>query len=214
MAHHDDGQGTGFDFGEGLLDGLRADAEFMGETVVADEVSVAVRLAFRTPAGAGLIVGGTGKLNAPLLRGFDDSLGERVLGVRVNRGGNSQHVRLGLATERQHLSHARTALGDGASLVHGERAEFAQRLQMRAALDEHAAPCQRSQARHDGNRGRNHQRTGAGDDEQHERTIRPHAPSAAGEQRRQQPNQQRHDEHDRRVVAGKRVHEPLRRGLL
>ena len=61
-----------------------------------------------------------------------------------------------------------------------------------------------------GNRRGNDERTGTGDDEQHEGAICPLRPCAAHEQRGKQGNQECDDKNGGRVDGGKLVHEALR----
>ncbi len=83
-------------------------------------------------------------------------------------------------------------------------------FQKRAALDQDAAACGGSQPADDSHRRRDHQRAGAGDHQQHQRTVCPIQP-AADEQRRNERDQQRHQKYRRGINFGEAVDEALRR---
>jgi hypothetical protein len=63
-----------FDVRQHVLDCVRANRQFVRETVIADEVMMAADLGFRATAGASLIVFASRKVDATLLRAFHYSL--------------------------------------------------------------------------------------------------------------------------------------------
>lgn len=115
---------------------------------------------------------------------------------------------------RDDFSNARFAFCYGASFVHAQGFEFADRFQHGTALDKHTTPRHCSETRYDGHRRQNDQCAWAGDDEQHKAAIEPGEPYAAKEQRRQQHDEHGGDHDGGCVVAGKNINEALRRSLL
>ncbi len=82
---------------------------------------------------------------------------------------------------------------------------------MGAALHQHTLLGRPGERRHDRHRCRDHERAWASDDEQHERAVEPHAPSAVHEQGRQEEYCNGEDHHDGRVDFGELLHPLLAR---
>ena len=111
-----------------------------------------VQACLRSASGSRLIIFTARELNFPFLGVLHDCLRQRMLGVRVNSGGNAQDFLVGFSVPRNHLLDARFSLRDRARLVHRESFQFSDFFEERSALDENAAPGHRGQTRHDGDR--------------------------------------------------------------
>ena len=101
----------------------------------------------------------------------------------LDRGRQRQHAaRPCSPAAASDVGHPRAALRQRAGLVEGDRRRGADRLQRRAALDQQAAPGAGRQARGHGGGHRDHQRAGAGDQQQRQAAIeaRSTSPRRAG----------------------------------
>ena len=96
----------------------------------------------------------------------------------VDRGGGLQRV-LFAGPNGFNREHAWFAFGDRAGLVQGECAQLADGLEMRASLDQHAAPGEGGEPGDDTDRRRDDKRARTCDDEQHASTVEPDAPDTA-----------------------------------
>ena len=85
-------------------------------------------------------------------------------------------------------------LGHGSGFVKGNGFRFGQRLEIVGALYQHALAAGAADAGKEAEGNRNHQRTGAGDDQEGQRAVNPAAPvgvSAADEQKERRQDRQR-----------------------
>ncbi len=214
VSHDDDGLAALLDFGQTSFQLGSADAQLVGEPVIADEAGPPVDRGVGAPAELRLVVVGFGRADLFLLGVGDDGLCQGMGGIFVDGGGDAHDFVGGGGRERRDIGDARFSLGDGAGFVHGERAEFRERFEVGTALDEHAAPGERGESGDDAHGSRDDQRAGTGDDEQDAGAVEPYVPFAAEKKRRHQKDEQGRKGDDGRVVAGKRIDEALGRGLL
>ena len=113
------------------------------------------------------------------------------------------------------LDDRRLAVGERAGLVERHRAHAGQPLEVRAALDEHAAPGGGGERGDDRHRRGDHQRARARDHQQHQRAVGPQRrPAAPSDGDRHDEHRGRHRDHRRRVPAGEAIDELLRRRAL
>jgi len=132
--------------------------------------------------------------------------------IRARSEAGRQGVNPGLVSAQSNkVGLHRLAMGDGAGLVECQRGQLATLLKVHTALDENALACGRSQAADDGYRRGDHQCTGAGNHQQHQRLVDPVHPLAGQEQRRHHRGQQGDQEHCRRIDLREAVDEALGR---
>ena len=159
---------------------------------------------------------GNGAESVDLHRGtvkpLRDGPRHRVIGARRQALGQ-QRQPLHIQPRRHRLEGHQPwlAFGQRARLVQRHAPDLARLLQEGTALDEDAAPRCRSQATDDGDGSGDHQRTRAGNHQQHERLVGRIQPWPAQQQRRQQCHGNCQREDGGCVDGCKAVHEALRR---
>src|SRR5918994_5635658 len=136
-----------------------------------------------------------------------------MLRAAFQRGSQRQNLCLLASVERHGARDYRAALSEGAGLVEGQGLETSGRLQRRPALDQDTPPGRGPDPGDDGDRRRDHQRTGARDDEQRQRPIEPLSESPA-EEGRYDREYDRRGHHHGGVDARETVNELLGGGLL
>ena len=134
--------------------------------------------------------------------------------MRIDGRSDPEHILCGVRRNRLHSLHRGFALGDRAGLVDRKRPQPSNRLQMSAALYEHAATCHRGQPGDNADGRRNHQRARAGNNQQNAGAIKPVRPLTAEYKRRHHEDCERGNGHTRRVIAREQVDEALCRRLL
>ena len=95
--------------------------------------------------------------------------------------------------------HLRLAHGDRPGLVHRQCRGPPRRLDIGAALDEHPGPSRGREGRDDGDRRRDDQSAGAGNDQKDQSIVEPVVPGAAEQEWRQHRDGDRQSHHDGRV---------------
>ena len=139
--------------------------------------------------------------------------GNGMVGIALRQGGQLEQPRL-LHPHGVAFGHAEAAPGQGAGLVEHHGAGLGQGLQVVAALDEDALTGGPADAAEKAQRDGNHQRAGAGDDQEDERPVEPLREAAAQDEGRQHGQQRRADDHHGGVIAGEFGDEILGLGLL
>ncbi|MCY1178593.1 hypothetical protein D9M73_189500 [compost metagenome] len=124
-----------------------------------------------------------------------------MVGTAGQAGGELDRKPLHQGVEGHIIGLHRLAVGDGARLVQGQEIKLAPTFQVHPALDQDALAGCRRQATDDGNRCRDHQRTRAGHDQQHQRPVDPIEPHTAHQQRRDHRHGQCKGKHGWRVDA-------------
>ena len=145
--------------------------------------------------------------------GRADRLGNRVRRKRLSRSRELQKRLLGNAFRRPDRGDGERAGCDRAGLVEHDRIGFRQRLEILAALNEHADLRFCADTREEAERHGNHERAGAGGDEHRQRAVQPDRKRAEAQKRRQYRHEDREHKDDRRVNARKAGDELLRVAL-
>ena len=141
-----------------------------------------------------------------------DRLRERVL---VHGGETRRHAvgrRVIKVVRIEDVRDRGLALRERTRLVEPDEAQFPGFFKVQAALHEKAAARGRRKARDHRDRGGDHECAGAGDDEEAKRLVEPTAP-VAEEKRRNDRDDQGHDEDERRINRREAVDEALHRRL-
>lgn len=102
-----------------------------------------------------------------------------MLGLSLDSADPPQQIRHSDIAERVHLNHLWMALGQRPGLVHNDSAHACQRLERGGVLEQHAPLRAKSGADHDGHRGGEAERVGAGDDDDRDREEHRFADRAA-----------------------------------
>ena len=137
-----------------------------------------------------------------------EALGDRMGGGALRQGGQLKQLGLvhGAVVDPRHL---KDALGQGAGLVKDHIPGLGEGLEVVGALDQHTLLRGAADAGEEGQRDRDHQRTGAADDKEGERPVHPGAPvrrdaeDKLAHQRRQHRQRQRRIAHRRGIHPGK-----------
>ena len=177
-------------------------------------MSIAGAVHFRAHAQAGHRLEGFDPLQAEQASAAirpDDGRGEGVLGPLLDGRRRADGFLFG-DPEGHDLGHLGPALGQRAGLVEGDGLDAAAFLQVGAALDEHAVAGRVADGGDDGDRRGDDQRTGAGDDQQHQRPVEPRV-EGLPRQRGNDGDGRRYGQDDGRIVAREAVDELLGRRL-
>ena len=132
-----------------------------------------------------------------------------MLRERIDARGQTQRLVFRHGALRNDVRERRTPMGQGSGLVQGHRLQV-------PALFEYSPPLTRMPRRaaapghDDRDRRGDHERTGAGDDQHHQRLVDPFEPGLPESERRNDRHGQCHRKHRGRVDAGELVHEALR----
>ena len=142
---------------------------------------------------------------------FHNRLRDRMLGAlldgrRERDDGARRH-----AAERDHVHDLQHAARQRTGLVERHAAHAGGPFEVHAALDEHAFARRASERRHNGDGGRDDERTRAGDDEQHESTVDPGVPTATHDERWHSRESNGECDDRRRVDTREAFHKGLRR---
>ena len=199
----------GFQCGQAGLQGVGAQALFVDQAVVAQQVALAVDLALGAAAGQGFKRGDLQQSHAVALRCIGHGAGYGVVRAAGQAGGNAARPGFCAAVEHGEVGLHRFAVGQGAGFVQRQPAQLAALLQKHAAFDKDALSRRRRQAADDGDRGGDHQRAGAGNHQQHQRFVDPGEPVAAQQQRRQHGYQHGERQNHGGIDLGELVHETL-----
>ena len=135
-----------------------------------------------------------------------------MFGVRFDRRRDLDQLGIGAVGEVDDVDQGGTPVGESAGLVERDGADPACVLQVDATFDQNPPAGCAAETGHDGDRGGDHQRARAGQHEEHQRPVEPGLERPAAQDRWDGCDDNRHQEHDRRVHAGEPVDEPLRRG--
>src|SRR5690606_24126437 len=138
---------------------------------------------------------------SPLLGGGHQGPGQRMVGARLQAGGQGQGLAVFRGRIGLQLAQGRPALGQGAGLVESQGINPAELLQGGAALDQHPQPGGGGQGRGDRRRRADHQGAGAADQQQRQAPVDPGLPVGAKRQGRQQYHQQGGQHHGRGIPA-------------
>jgi hypothetical protein len=160
--HHD--RSTGLFERRGPIDHLVGLlAAFDKVAVRAEPEGLAPEPADDAPPLEDLYVLRRGNLDPPSVAVLEDRLGERMRAAGLERRGALDQLLLGVAVEGDDSDHNRLPPAQRAGLVERHGPERSGLLDVGAALDQHALARRGSERRHDADRGRDHQRAGAGD---------------------------------------------------
>jgi len=126
----------------------------------------------------------------------------RVVRMQFGQCGEFEHPFRLHPVCREDFTHFEFPPGQRSGLVEGDRADRGERFDVTAPFEEDSAPRRPADSGEERQRHRDHQRAGAGDDQEHQRPVNPDRPLPAERQRRQRRQQQRRTENRRRVDAG------------
>ncbi len=134
--------------------------------------------------------------------GFLDGQRDRVIGIVLRIRRQFQQF-LVLHTVGMNFSNGKGAFCQSAGLVEHNSFRVGQRLQVVAALDEYADLGRAANTAEEAERNRNHQRTGAGNDQEGQGPVNPNAERLPCHQRRQDSQGEGGEHHHWRIVSGK-----------
>src|SRR5690606_23699931 len=132
--------------GEPAFDVLRANAQLVRETVIADKVGLAVDEALCAASAAVLVILRSRKLYPAFLSVLDDGFCQRMRRVDIYSRRDPQDFLLRTPADSFNSQHSRSSFGNRSGLVERERLKLRDRFQMRATLHEHAATGHRREA--------------------------------------------------------------------
>ena len=184
-------------------------AVLLDEPRARDEDLDAPDLGPRAAADEGLELRGNGDAK-PLLAGvLRDGRRERMLGERLDRGREPQHLLGIVAPHGLDGLHDGAALGQGPRLVEGPDLGRHRLLEVDATLDQEAMAGGVADAGRERHRGRDDQRARAREDDERERPVDPVEPGPPHRERRHDRDDEGDDQHDRGVPAREAVDEVL-----
>ena len=131
---------------------------------------------------------------------FAQALADRVVGIAFGQSRGLEQLGLGHAGRGAHPSDRKVAFGQGAGLIQHDGIGMGKRFEVVAALDQDAAARRPADTAEKAQRDADHERAGAGDDEEGQRAANPHPPPAAEHERRQHGQRKRRDADSRGVV--------------
>ena len=120
-------------------------------------------------------------------------------GILLRCRRKAENFVLGVTRKRNDLVDRELSRGERARLVKDEAVRLCERLEVLAALDEHALTRRRADARKVGERHGYHDRAGTGRDQHDQRVVNPLREAAQAEQGREKRDQERQADHDRRI---------------
>ena len=212
------------DDGAGQLTGQPVDALALHQTAVAHADALAVHLRHDTVSGDLLHVGDPAAVHSAFA-GLPQRDGNGVRGILLRQSRVFQHLIRFKARLRMDGGYGKGALRQGAGLVEHHGVRLGQRFQIVAALDQNTALGGAADAAEKAQRYGDHQRAGAGDDQEGQGPVEPvrpdgaHQKSGKGGQHRQQDRRdqeqgQRRIHHTGGIVFGKPGDKLLADGFL
>ena len=125
----------------------------------------AVQLCGQTVSGQSRKIGDFRRVDVCRLGVGENGLGQRVLALAFERGGQRQKLVFADTLCGQDVGHLGFAAGDGSGLIQRNDLRAARRFQRSCRLEQDAIFCTKAVADHDGDRRRQTQRAGAADDQ-------------------------------------------------
>ena len=172
----------------------------------------------RLPVGTGLDTAPSQgseslKQTGTLIEAACNRFGHRMIRVTGEVRRPAQNLPLGhLRVNKLGGHHYRLAFSDGAGFVQRNGFDLVGTLQIDTTFDQNASACGSSQAANDRDRRRNHQGTGAGNDEQHQGFVNRLRPGDVHQPGRQSSDGDRQRKDGRRINRRELVNELLRWG--